>query len=45
LAGVVSLGVVSTPGIWQSGGMLGGGLLVVAGLAMLIVHWSRNPRE
>ena len=45
LAGVVSLGVVSTPGIWQSGGMLGGGLLVVAGLVMLIIHWPRKPRD
>jgi ubiquinone biosynthesis protein len=45
LAGVISMGVASTPGIWQSGGMLGGGLLVIAGLVMLIIHWPRNPRD
>mgnify|MGYP001167817742 CR=1 FL=1 len=44
LAGVISLGVVSTPGIGQSGSMLGGGLLVVAGLVTLVIHWPKNPR-
>ena len=29
----------------QSWGMLGGGLLLVAGLAMLIIHWPRNSRN
>ena len=45
LAGVISFGVVSTPGIGRSGGMLGGGLLVVAGLVTLITHWPRTPRD
>ena len=45
LAGVISLGIVSTPGVGQSGGMLGGGLLMVAGLVMLIIHWPKNPRD
>ena len=45
LAGVLSFGVVSIPGIGRSGGMLGGGLLVVAGLVTLITHWPRTPRD
>ena len=45
LAGVISFGVVSTPGIGRSGGMLSGGLLVVAGLVTLITHWPRTPRD
>ena len=45
LAGVISLGVVLTPGIGQSGSMLGGGMLVIAGLVMLIIHWPRKPRD
>ena len=45
LAGVISFGVVSIPGIGRSGGMLGGGLLVVAGLVTLITHWPRTPRD
>jgi ubiquinone biosynthesis protein len=45
LTGVISLGVVSTPDIAQSGGMLGGGFLVVTGLVMLIIHWPKKPRD
>jgi ubiquinone biosynthesis protein len=42
LAGVISVGVVPTPGIGQSGGTISGGLLVVVGLVMLIIHWPRD---
>ena len=43
LAGAIGVGVVSTPGIGQSWGVLAGGLLVIAGLVMLIIHWPRDP--
>ena len=42
LAGMIGGGVVSTPGIGQSGGTLSGWLLVVVGLVMLIIHWPRD---
>jgi ubiquinone biosynthesis protein len=45
LAGSISLGVMSTPDIGRTAGALGGGLLMVAGLVMLIIHWPRKPRK
>ena len=42
LAGVVSFGVVPTPGIGLDKVLVVGGLLVVAGLVLLTIHWPRS---